>query len=532
MTPASKFISYISLKKHRYALLLIVLFILHTIAFSIAGVITFGRMRVEGIDPVCYYSYLHSVIFDGDLDFENEYSNLKPSEVLLSFDKTPEGRIPNSFSIGPAVALAPFYVSTHFANAIFKFAPRNGFSPPYQVSVYIGLAFFGLLLLLLIYKWLLLFFPEKTAFFASVITYFATSAVYYAWPLTFMPHVVSAFFVLLFLYYSYRKKGKDLSAIEWFLWGVTTGLMTLMRWQNLLFMAFIFPDVWRRFRKGNLKRILLNIFLASLGWFIAFFPQMIVWKQLYGSFFTIPQGGGFLLWTRPKIVSILFSTHNGLFSWTPLTLLGILGILFLTRLKKFRETAILLFLIFLLQLYLNSIVRDWHGSWGFGMRRFVNCIPIFGVGIGAFLQVANRKNLLTLAAAGFTLFVIWNYLFLVQYYFNLVGWHRSLTYHEMVGDKFHILTSIDRKSFVNTAKHSAMNGYYDDVEKALSLAKEIDPKHPDIYFMAGQIYASNYQFEKAYENYKRALEMVPGDMDVVRAMKDLRRIRDHFYVYE
>jgi tetratricopeptide (TPR) repeat protein len=250
---------------------------------------------------------------------------------------------------------------------------------------------------------------------------------------------------------------------------------------------------------------------------------MLVWQSLYGRLFTIPQGGGFLLWTRPRILKILFSGFNGLFSWTPITLIGIVGLGFWMRNREKRKTAIILLVLFSLQLYLNSVVYDWHGSWGFGMRRFLDCLPIFILGIATLLDyITNQKVKLLYPALALGLLVLWNYLFLVQYYLHLVARNRPLTFHELVWDKLHIYSSIQRRRLVNTARVSAEKGYMDDVGKALRLAVEIDPSHADIYFVGGQIAASNGDMKTARELYHKALDLGPEDRDVINALENLR----------
>ena len=87
----------------RFEFLLLFLFFCHTLVFSLFGIISFDRMEIIGIDPVCYYSYLRSLVFDCDLDLENEYRALDKSGTLLSYPPTPLGRRPNGFSIGPSL---------------------------------------------------------------------------------------------------------------------------------------------------------------------------------------------------------------------------------------------------------------------------------------------------------------------------------------------------------------------------------------------------------------------------------------------
>ena len=512
------------MKKYRLDLILVLLFAVYALFLSVSGVLSFSRMKVEGIDPVCYYSYLRSVVFDGDLDFENEYQRLESTGTLLSYDRTQTGRMSNTFSAGPAIAVSPFFLVAHFLVKITNIAPADGFSQPYHVSVFIGLAFYALAGLLLLKRWLALYFNEWTAFTAAMVTWFASSAVYYAWPLTFMPHAISLFFVLLFLFYAEKSRYKE-SWKRWAVLGVLAGAMALMRWQNLIFILFIFPDVWKTWKEKSPAAVLKNQFLPGfLFSLLIFLPQVIAWFILYGRPFTVPQGRGFLIWSRPEIFSILFSTFNGLFTWTPVTLFGIAGIVVWIVKKKEKTVPVALLVIFLFQLYLNSIVRDWHGSWGFGMRRFVNCLPVFALGAGYLVMLLRKKVDKILTFSAVALFIVWNGLFLVQYYLHLVAWNRPLTFHEMVTDKLHIMTSINRRRFVKTAYSSARKGYYDDVEKALKIATDLDPSHADIYFAAAQIAESQGNYESALKLYRIASEFAPGDPDIPKAVKKMRRL--------
>ena len=522
LTGASPQLSFF--KNHRFIIILVIPFLLHTLFFVLGGIISFERMQVGGIDPVCYYSYLRSIVFDGDLDFENEYRALDETGVLLSYPHTPLGRRPNGFSIGPAMAAAPFFLAAHGLVSLTGIAPADGYSPPYHVSCFMALALYSLAGLILLFKWAREFFKPEAALAGVLFTWFSSSAVYYAYPITFMPHSISAFFVILFLYYAYKSRGQVRRG-RWILVGMLAGAMSLMRWQNSLFVLFLFPDVisLHRERKRLLSRNLGLFFLSTL---VIFLPQLIAWWRLYGRPFTVPQGGGFLLWARPMIVKILFSTFNGLFTWTPITLVGLFGLFLWMRKDGRRSVPILLFILFLLQLYLNSAVVDWHGSWGFGMRRFLNCLPIFALGLAALVETLRKRSRFLLPCLLLSIFVIWNYLFLVQYYLHLVAWNRPLTFHEMVGDKLHIRTSIERRRLVNTAYLSASRGYMDDVETALRLAREIDPQHEDIYLAGGRIAASQGEVKTALEFFRRALELAPEDRDIMRELKALRRLRD------
>src|SRR5687768_15625323 len=71
--------------------------------------------RVVMGDAVHYYVYLRSAVFDGDLDFENEYVriyHLRGGEFGTEwvYEPTITGHTRNLMSVGPALAWAPIYL--------------------------------------------------------------------------------------------------------------------------------------------------------------------------------------------------------------------------------------------------------------------------------------------------------------------------------------------------------------------------------------------------------------------------------------
>ena len=97
--------------------------------------------------------------------------------------------------------------------------------------------------------------------------------------------------------------------------------------------------------------------LAAAAAVLVFLPQMLAWRRLYGSLVTMPQGGGFVDWSSPHLLDTLFSADHGLFTWTPLTLLGLLGLLALLRRDAALATGALL--AFAATAWVNGGVDDW-----------------------------------------------------------------------------------------------------------------------------------------------------------------------------
>lgn len=232
---------------------------------------------------------------------------------------------------------------------------------------------------------------------------------------------------------------------------------------------------------------------------------MIAWHIINGKALTIPQGRSFLNFGNPALLKILFSTYNGLFSWHPITLISLCGvILFLKRELRY-SSAMLLF--FLLQYYLNASTQDWHGSWGFGMRRFDSCLPIFAFGLAALFDLGAQKSVrLKYLVFASSIFIVWNLLFLTQFYLRLIPDYRPLTYHEMAGQKLQIFRAINRKAFVKAANTLIKRKDLDRAKKAIELAVELEPESSEALGVAGNLYLLTGNYQAAISYYQKALE--------------------------
>ena len=77
--------------------------------------------KIRGADEIEYFAYLHSAVFDRDLDFENEYTHFYAQDPvgLAGFKATfldlrePTGRPINFAPMGTALLWAPAYLLAH-----------------------------------------------------------------------------------------------------------------------------------------------------------------------------------------------------------------------------------------------------------------------------------------------------------------------------------------------------------------------------------------------------------------------------------
>ncbi|MGB8644271.1 MAG: glycosyltransferase family 39 protein [Anaerolineae bacterium] len=408
-------------------------------------------------DGVYYYAYLRAAVIDHSLDFSKDYdfyirlNKLDPNkkDAVLGFGQTPTGKIGNLFSVGPAVLWLPIYLPTHLA-ALALHHSQDGFSYFYEAPILFLSIFYGFLAILMIWRVAADLFSRWAALVAALGIWLATNVVYYMGVSPSASHVLSLFAVSLFIYWWHRTRAQR-TWRDWFVWGLCGGLMALVRWQDgLITLLALFELVaawWRDGQQGaprSLRTMLASTrawlpigLLFAAGVLIAFSPQMIAWQILYGSPLTAPQGQTFFYFNRPEIWNVLFGLKRGLFTWTPLVLLGVLGLIPLYRRYKLLCAAVIV--IFALETYLNSIVYDWWGGEAFGARRFIGLLPFLALGLAALVDVvrahASRWAVLALLAA----FVVWNNLFILQYDLWLHGiGHISAdpTLSEITIDKF------------------------------------------------------------------------------------------------
>lgn len=410
----------------------------------------YGRLIVG--DGIYYYVYVRSTVLDGDLDFSNDYARyqefntedaLKKQEMLAR--KTPTGMAANLFSVGPAVLWAPLFVFTHiFATLIGQ--ASDGFAYLYEAPILFLSIAYGFIGIVLMYRVTSEMFSKFAAFVALLGIWLGTNVVYYMGVSPSASHVLSMFTSALFVYLWWRWRNNRTRA-RWFVWGLSAGLMALVRWQDILIVLLALfewidkgrwmTDDGRRLQNIFCPSSLMNGILFLFGIFLAFIPQMLAWQILYGSPLTAPQGEGFFQFFRPEILNVWFSTKRGLFTWSPILLFAVLG--FVPLFQKNRLLGAATILIFVSETYVNSIVNDWWGGEAFGARRFISLMPFFALGLAAFIDFIRPRVSQNIILVALAAFLLWNNLFLLQYSLWLRGiGHISAlpTLQEMTIDKF------------------------------------------------------------------------------------------------
>jgi hypothetical protein len=138
------------------------------------------------------------------------------------------------------------------------------------------------------------------------------------------------------------------------------------------------------------RRILLQILLMLVVFFVTVSPQLALWYRLHGSFISSPQPArNFVSGVLPvHFFDILFHTNRGLVYWCPFVLIGMAGIALIPdwRLGLMAASGLLGHILVL------GYRPGWFSGGGFGARYFVETLPYVAVGFASLLSRLSNKT--------------------------------------------------------------------------------------------------------------------------------------------
>lgn len=393
--------------------------------------------KIRGADEIEYFAYLHSAVFDRDLDFENEYAHfyaLDPTGLagfkatFLDRREALTGRPINFTPLGTALLWAPAYLLAHggvgVARALGAAVAADGFSPPYVMAVCYASWGYGMAALLLLHRALVRFggFAEPAPSWATAAVLWGTPLLYYVTLGPGFSHAVSLFAITLLVWLTLRFRGDELT----FAWaaalGATGGLAALVREQDGLFLAVpalvIAFDGWRERRASSALVRLVTVGASAV---IVFLPQLFAYRAINGRFGPSHLVARKMSFAGPHVLSVLFDPGHGLFVWAPLLLLAAGGLVFaVLRARRGDPVPLALALGLLLQIWINGSVDSWTQAGAFGSRRFVGATPLLAWGLAALLAaVLTRASRRAVAACLFA-FAWWNVSLMVQFGLRLM----------------------------------------------------------------------------------------------------------------
>ena len=359
----------------------VVLAVAATVAFALGTDDWKRPLHEPTADAPYYYAYLPSLVLDGDLDFANQYQVTKNWYRL---QPAPDGRAGNVFGIGPAIFELPVFVLAH-AIARVAGARRDGFSELETTLVLWTAIPFTLGAMLLAYKLARRRVAASSAYLGALIAALAGPLLYYAIRQPGYAHPCAALFATWLIERWDASYDAPRTWRTWLGLGVLAGAAALARPQLavwwLLLPAAAIDDLRRR---ETLRALVPRLAIGAAALAIVFLPQLLVWKLLYGAFYTVPQGPGFMRWDAPLWSETLFSSRNGLFAWSPLYAPMLIGVVMLARRGMRLPLALLLGLF--AQAVVNGAAWDWWAGGSFGGRRFDSCYVVFAVGAAVLID--------------------------------------------------------------------------------------------------------------------------------------------------
>ena len=411
--------------------------------------------RLYSSDEIKYFVALRSLYFDHDLNYENEYAHFIERDpvahaglVPLRDEVTPTGYRLNDAPIGSALLWTPFYVVADtfvLAARLVGFdIPRDGYSWPYVFAVSFGSLFWGILGLFITYRLCREYADAISSRAALIGIWLASPVVFYLYVTPPMAHANSLFAVALFLFIWLQTR-QERQLFGWVVLGASAGLMVLVRELNWLFLLAPAVDelaeAWDTHRTARIEARLDSRSVVATWWrrslprvrgsllcgfliLVVASPQFYVYRTLHGTFGPTP----FVVdkFERYPIhaMEVLFSGFHGLFSWTPITLFGVLGLVALWR--RDARVALALAVVFAAQVVVIGSYDTWWGGASFGARRFINCTPIFALGLAVPLD-RLRPATHTVAVAAIVLLIVWNMGLAVQYGTGLIPRDEAVT---------------------------------------------------------------------------------------------------------
>ena len=164
-------------------------------------------------------------------------------------------------------------------------------------------------------------------------------------------------------------------------------------------------------------------------------PQFYVYQTLNATFgptpFVVEKFSAMPLY----VVDVLFSGFHGLFSWHPITLVGVIGLVALW----FRSPPVALALaaFFVAQVLVIGSYDTWWGGASFGARRFVNCTAVFALGVAALFEwLRHRSGAQRFAQVVVGMLVVWNVGLAIQYSTGLIPRDAPVRMSQIVHNQF------------------------------------------------------------------------------------------------
>ena len=211
--------------------------------------------RVIDGDALGYYAWLRSAVFDGDINFSNDYRLLTDQFAEDSEELTPlaTGLVPNKWPPGSAMLWAPLFLAVAAIvgalNLIGAQIPFDGLALPFKISAGVAGIGYAIAGVWLCYELARRIYPATAAFWATLTLWLGGPLLYYSLVSPTYSHATSLFAVALFALAWYRTRSRD-DLRRFALLGALAGLAGLVRSQDLIILIVpgieLLAGIWER----------------------------------------------------------------------------------------------------------------------------------------------------------------------------------------------------------------------------------------------------------------------------------------------
>jgi hypothetical protein len=354
---------------------------------------TFCRLPpLTGWDEGFYVAQLTSAVADRDLLLQNDLLRLaNPLEQKLRMLTTisDDGALLNTFSIGPAV----LHASYAWPLLVGSERPSTA-----ALRAALGLGSISMLILTVLAMTALcerLGFARPVARVASVLAIAFGPLALFGTRAAVNSHLPSALLATVLCLTCWAWLDRPLPRYSVGV-GLAAGLLTITRWQEVLFVFALAPAVIAALARGGVWRERAKgVALAAGAFGVVLGIQLVAWHIQFGRWLLVPQGSGYMRFTRPAILPFLLSTYHGLIPWMPGFALGLMALLWLRpppATPGRRLFVVGLIALVAVSIYLSACPVDWWAGMSFGPRRLSSLTPLVALGAAQLLTSFQRPR--------------------------------------------------------------------------------------------------------------------------------------------
>lgn len=374
------------------------------IVFIISNNLIFFPTNILSWDIFGYYLYLPCTFIYNDIGIIddtvilNAIEKYNSSSTFYQALQLPEGQYVMKYSMGMSVFYAPFFFIGHVFAKLFNY-PQDGFSTPYQYSIFFGSMAYSALGIIFLSRIVSHFFTKYIASIVLICIVFGTNYIIHVtmYGQNAMSHSILFAMYALIIWLTIRWHETHSFRIM-ILLGVICGVTILSRPTEIV--CLIIPALWGVKSWNDVRekitlfwRLKKQIIVFGTILFLFGILQFAYWKYITGHWIYYSYGGNAgegLDFFSPHIADVLISFRKGWLLYTPMMGLAIFG--FIQLYKKNRSVFWMCIVFFVCNLYLVSSWSCWWYAESFSQRALIQSYPVMAIPLGYFLTWVGEHH--------------------------------------------------------------------------------------------------------------------------------------------